>query len=507
MKQPIQTLLGIDLGASSLKTSLIDAADGTVIATANCPITTYTPKPGWVEQDPEQWYQALVAAVRRTLNNSSLPKHVIQGLAISAGAHIPVLLDADNRVIRPAIMWSDQRSAAEAAHLDAQNGELILQQSLNKANPTWTLAMLKWLQQHEPASLQHCRRLCLAKDYLRWRLTGQWMTDFSDVVGALMANNETRHWSPQLAALVNLPLDILPDVLPATARAGEVTQQAAQETGLSAGLAVVVGSNDTTVELFGVGAVAPGQAALKLASAGVLYMTVAEPERKPPISCYPHLLDGYYYLASGTNSCAVAHRWACEQLFKHEDQTIEQSFAEMDKLAGQVDAGSEGLLFHPYLQGERAPYWDPQLRADFIGMTIRHSKAHLARAVYEGVAFSLRDLIAAAQQEGLQFDTLRLLGGGARSAVWRQIIADITGCRLQLPAQSDASFASALVAGIGVGVFVDYQDALARCVSLLDETVPEPQRQQRYDELFAIYQAGQRALAPLSHRLHAFALS
>ena len=317
----------------------------------------------------------------------------ITGIGISAGAHIPVLTDAAGAVIRPAIMWNDQRSAAEAAALHEQAGDMIIATSLNRANPTWTLAMLAWLQKHEPEAIARTQRLYLAKDYLRACLTGSWETDYSDVIGALMADD-----AHQNLVSGNLRLDRLGYGDPA---AGGQThrhhrpghgRRPRQQTGLAAGTPVVCSSNDTTVEFFGIGADTPGIGAVKLATAGVLFLATQGPSVHPPISCYPHIIDGLYYTATGTNSCASAHRWLRDQMF------AEGGFEEMDALAATIPPGADGLLFHPYLQGERAPYWDPLLRADFIGLTISHTRAHFARALYEGIAFSIRDLLAAAHR-------------------------------------------------------------------------------------------------------------
>ena len=490
-----QALLGIDLGAGSLKATLIDPAQGRVLGSASHPITTRIPHPGWSEQDPQEWYQALCTAVPQALGNADLPAANILALAVSAGAHIPVLLDASDQPIRPAILWNDQRSAAEAAELREQHGALIEQTSLNRANPTWTLPMLAWLRRHEPQALARTRRLCLAKDYLRLQLTGAWASDYSDAVGALLADNARRDWSAELCELIDWPPANLPPLLSATASAGQITAQAAADTGLLPGTPVMTGSNDTTVELFGVGALKSGQAAIKLATAGVLFLTVDEPRVLPPISCYPHLLDGMYYLATGTNSCASAHRWARDTLF------AELSFDDFDALARTAPAGAAGLIFHPYLQGERGPHWNPQLRANFLGLTMQHQRAHFARAVYEGIAYSINDLLHDARGKGLQFSAARLLGGGARSAVWRQILADITGLVMEIPENSDASFGSALVAGIGAVVFSSPQEAVARCVRIVQRAEPDSGRHAFYQTLFAIYQDAQAAMATLDARI------
>lgn len=487
-------LLGVDLGAGSLKATVL-AASGQVLGEASAPIITHTQQPGWSEQHPADWFGALGQAVPAALAQAGIRAEQLAGLCLSAGAHIPVLLDADNRVLRPAILWNDQRSHLEARELHEQAGAEIIQTSLNRVNPTWTLAMLRWLHRHEPDVVARTHKLMLAKDYLRFCLTGDWHSDFSDAVGALMADAATRNWSPALCRLIDWNPATLPPLARPTEIVGTVTTAAAAATGLPAGLPVVCGSNDTTVELYGAGAITPGQGALKLATAGVLFLTTDGPVVNPPISCYPHLIDGLYYTATGTNSCASAHRWLRERLFPGE------TFAEMDTLAASVAAGADGLIFHPYLQGERAPYWDPYLRADFIGLTMQHERAHFARALYEGIAYSMRDLLETARTLGQDFTSLRLLGGGARSATWRQIVCDVLGLPVAKPAYGDASFGAALVAGVGVGVFTSAQEAVAQCVRITDHHEPDPARRAFYKEMFAVYKDAQAVLAPLSHRL------
>ncbi len=489
-------LLGIDLGAGSLKATLISTA-GEVQAEASAPITTQMRRFGWAEQDPAEWYAALCRAVREVL--AGVEPEDIACIGVSAGAHIPVLTDAQGTVLRPAILWSDQRAAAEAAELHRRAGPEIIAASLNRVNPTWTLAMLGWLKAGEPELMARAKRLYLAKDFLRHCLTGTWETDYSDAVGALLADNKTKSWSPKLAALIGLDMSILPPIVSPSQIVGGVTPEAAARTGLKAGTPVVCGSNDTTVEFFGVGGNRPGVGGVKLATAGVLFLATEGPQVHPPISCYPHIMPGMYYTATGTNSCASAHRWVRDLMF------VEGGFDAMDALASAAPRGAEGLLFHPYLQGERAPYWDPLLRADFIGMTMTHGKMHFARAVYEGIAFSIRDLLSAARGLGLEFNTIRLMGGGAKSATWRQIIADVTGLTIERTQSGDASFGAALVAGIGAGVFTGPEDAVARCVRVLDVTKPQGDPCKFYDELFSIYKEAQAALAGVNHKLHGLA--
>ena len=489
-------LLGIDLGAGSLKATIIDDT-GRIKGEAAHPVTTSIPRFGWSEQSPPEWFAALCAAVPAALKAAAIPPGAIAGIGLSAGAHIPVLTDDEGTVLRPAIMWNDQRAAQEAAALNEKAGDKIIATALNRANPTWTLAMLAWLHANEPSTMARATRLYLAKDYLRYCLTGTWETDFSDAIGALLADNQTRNWSPELAALINLNPALLPPIVAPEHIVGGITPEAAVRTGLAAGTPVICGSNDTTVECFGIGANAPGIGAIKLATAGVLYLVTQGPVVRPPISCYPHILPGLYYAATGTNSCASAHRWLRDLLF------AEGGFEAMDALAAATPPGARGLLFHPYLQGERAPYWDPLLRADFIGLTISHGKPEFARALYEGLAFSIRDLLQAARAEGFAFNTIRLMGGGSRSATWRQIIADVTGLAIEHTEAADASFGAALLAGVGTGVFADHQQAVASCVRLAGTTRPQAKSQRFYDELFGIYKESQAALSGINHRLHA----
>jgi xylulokinase len=489
-------LLGIDLGAGSLKATIVTET-GVVAGEGSCAITTRVPHFGWSEQDPAQWWAALCHAVPAAVAAAGIAAGEIAGIGISAGAHIPVLTDAAGTPLRPAILWNDQRSAAEAAALNARAEKMILAKSLNRVNPTWTLAMLAWLQAHEPEVIAKTKRLYLAKDYLRFCLTGTWETDFSDAVGALMADDATKTWSPEICGLIGWDMATLPPVVQPSDVVGGVTETAAKAAGLAAGTPVVCGSNDTTVEFFGVGAVTPGIGAVKLATAGVLFLATHGPSVNPPISCYPHIMPGMYYTATGTNSCASAHRWLRDNMF------AQGGFGEMDRLAATIPAGSDGLLFHPYLQGERAPYWDPLLRGDFIGLTISHTSAHFARALYEGIAYSIRDILQAAQALGLEYGTIRLMGGGARSAAWRQIIADVTGLRVEVMENGDASFGAALVAGVGIGVFGAAEDAVAQCVRVKSLCVPDSEAHEVYSRYFDLYKEAQRLLMRVNHRLHA----
>jgi xylulokinase len=489
-------LIGIDMGAGSIKVTAIDASDGTTVAEASQSITTSSPRTGWAEQDPHEWLTAMTAALRDVAVR--IDANDVAGIAVSAGAHIGVLVNAAGAVLRPALLWSDQRASAEAAELRERADARILELTLNRANPTWLLPQLMWLQRNEPEVVAATARVFIAKDVLRHHLTGTWETDYSDVLGALMSDATTRGWSSELAAMADWSMATLPPVVEPTAVVGELRAELAHELGLRPGTPVVCGSNDTTVEIFGCGAIAPGDGAVKLATAGVTYQVTDGPLVRPPISCYPHIISGLFYTATGTNSCASAHRWVRDLMFG------DGGFAEMDTLAATVDAGSDGLLFHPYLNGERAPHWDPLLRSSWTGMTMRHGRAHIARSVYEGIALSIRDALTAAEGLGMRYDSIRLIGGGTRSTTWRQIMADVLGKPILVPANGDASFGAALVAGLGVGVFASPAAAIGQCARLVGEHQPDPSTHDRYSELFAIYGEVQQRLVEPNHQLHRF---
>jgi xylulokinase len=267
---------------------------------------------------------------------------------------------------------------------------------------------------------------------------------------------------------------------------------------------VVCGASDTAVETYGAGMTGEGIGCLKLATAATVSVLARDPAPDYEVINYPHIVPDHWYVIVGTNSCASAHRWVRDSFFMRAGDDGAAAFAEMDRLADGIAPGAGGLFFHPFLNGERSPYWDPLLRADFIGMGFDHGPAHFARAVYEGIAYSLRDCLEVFRARGLGFARARITGGGARSAVWRQIVADALGVTIELPAVADASFGAALVAGIGVGAYADPASAAARAIRIVARTEPDAARAARYERGFAIYRESQAALAAINHRIHAF---
>lgn len=507
-------LMGIDIGAGSLKTMIV-TAQGRVAGSASVDLVTRTPHPGWSEQDPHDWWHAVCATVPAALAEAGIAAERIVAVAFSAGAHTPVLEDRDGRVIRPAILWSDSRSAAEADELQQRHGEEILAIACNRAAPTWTQPQLLWLARHEPAAFRRIHRLYVAKDWLRSRLTGTWETDATEAVGTLLYDGRAKAWSERLCAMIGLDPGVLPPIVKPTDVVARVTTAAAAACGLAPGTPVVCGSSDTSVEAFGAGASDVGLGTVKLATAAAISIVAPNPSPSATVINYPFCVPGLWYTIGATNSCASAHRWLRDTFFTPESTGTGDDaraaaegaarFGRMDAAAAAAEPGARGLIFHPYLQGERTPYWDPKLRASFVGLTFAHQPAHLVRALYEGVACSLRDVLEALRAQGLDMREARIIGGGARSATWRQIVADVLDIGIARPEVTDASFGAALIAGVGSGVFPDERSAAQATVRIVDRHEPAPTRRGVYDDLYGIYRDAARQLVDVHHRLGALA--
>ena len=492
--------MGIDIGGGGLKTMIV-SGDGSVRGSASVDLQTRTPFPGWSEQDPADWWLALCDTVPRALADAGLRSDQIAAVAFSAGAHTPVLEDADGKVIRPAILWSDGRSGAEAAQLQAEHGDEILALACNRPAATWTQPQLLWLSRHEPEVLQKARRLYVAKDWLRSRLTGTWETDATEAVGTLLYDGRRNAWSERLCAMIGLDMSVLPPIVKPTDIVGTVLPEAARACGLAVGTPVVCGSSDTSVEAFGAGATTTGAGTVKLATAAAISVVAMGPRPSPTVINYPYCVPGHWYTIGATNSCASAHRWLRDTFFADAGSSAAAAFDRMDEDAVAVSPGAKGLLFHPYLQGERTPHWDPLLRADFVGMTFAHDRRHFVRALYEGIAFSLRDVLGALREHRLDLDQATIIGGGSRSAAWRQIVSDVLGVSIVMPRVTDASFGAALIAAIGVGAFPDEATAAAQTVSIVARHDPNPAHRTLYEDLHGIYRDAAHQLVDVNHRL------
>lgn len=474
--------LGIDLGASALKTVLV-RQDAQVLARGHAEIQTNSPKPGWREQNPEDWLTALSAALEMLWAASPTSKDDVTAISITAGAHIGVLCLDDHTPLRPAILWSDQRAASEVADLERRQ-EAIVQASLHKPNATWTLAHLRWLWVHDYNTLKQARRLSPAKDWLRAQLTGEWATDLSDAIGLQLYDINQKKWALPLCALAGILPDILPELKASNACGGTITQAAAQRFGLSAGTPVYIGGIDTGIELFNTGITSGSTGCLKLASAGVVSVLSEAPAAVPPISCYPQNHGTGWYFASGMNSCAPALDWF------RQNHLPEMTAGDMQKAAMASVPGANGVIFHPYINGERAPHWRPDLQPALNSVaraTQNNMASDLARAAYEGVGYALydvrRDLEHRLEQRISDFVAL---GGGSQNAFWMQMISDIQGVSIKVPDHTDAAYGAALQAGLAHGAFPD-ANVLANMITFSANYHPDPERHALYLRSFEAY--------------------
>jgi len=500
MKKPA-ILLGIDFGTGGCKVTAI-ASDGTLLGEASVEYTTEYAQPGWSEQNPSDWYDALLTALGK-LSKQGLSLTDVKAIALDGSTHNAVLLDADWQPLRKTIMWTDQRSVEECKFLEENYGQLIFQTAFQKPTPTWTLPQLLWLKKHEPDILKATRHLLFVKDYVRFLLTGVAASDHIEAQGTLFYDMRKRQWHHELVALTGLDISALPPLLQPTDQAGVVSEAAAKATGLPAGTAVICGSSDSAVEDYGAGAIEPGDCIIKLATAGNVNVMTAQAHPSPTTLTYSHIIPGMWYTVAATNAAALCQRWFrdlfCDREVREAEELGTKAFNIMDQEAAKSPPGANGVIFHPYLQGERSPYWDAKLRASFTGISIASPKSDFLRALLEGVAFSLRDCYGSIEELGLPVKQIFLIGGGARSRLWSQIIADVFALPVRVPIPGDASYGSALLAGTGIGVFANSAEAVRKCLRDKGEITPKAENSALYRRLFQRYKAVQAALAPVYH--------
>jgi len=485
------------LGTGGCKTVVVDAR-GVVVAAARSEYPTAYPRPGWCEQDPRDWLDAVCATVRAALAQASLSPSQIAVFGLVGVTHNAVLLDAQGQPLRPSILIYDTRSQAECDEIGARWGDEIFHRTCNTISPLWTWPQLEWLKRHEPEVWAATRAILFQKDYVRHCLVPSPVSDLIDAEGSLLFDPIAGEWIGDFVADLELPASALPDVVKPTDIVGYIDSRGAAMTALPVGTPVVAGTSDTAAEILGVGALRPGQGMVKLASVGRIACVATGPGDHPSFINYRHILDGLWYPGTACKHATSAYRWLRETMW---DET---PYHEMSAAAATVRPGCDGLLFHPHLQGEWAPYWDSRLRGDFVGVTMRHGRSHFTRAVMEGVALALRAGVESMQTQGLPFDDVRLVGQGATSRLWRQIIADTLNRLIIIPAERDAAYGAALIAGMGIGLFPTDADVIARLIQIQERREPDAARASLYDELFGVYQDTDATLRSVSHRLTAF---
>lgn len=482
----MEYFLGIDISTTGSKALLIDR-QGIVLGSASSPHTLSTPKPLWSEQDPDEWWQAVIKSIQTVLTDTQTDARDIAAIGLTGQMHGLVLLDGEGKVLRPAILWNDQRTQEQCDEIHQRIGkERFIQITGNVALPGFTAPKILWVAQHEPETYAKAQHVLLPKDYIRFKLTGQYAMDKADGSGTVLFDIKARDWSQELLDELRIPRSWMPQTFEGPQITGHVTDTAATLTGLVAGTPVSAGGGDQAAQAVGVGAVEPGIIGLTVGTSGVVFATtpsaLIEPEGRLHAFC--HAVPDRWHFMGVMLSAAGSLQWYRDTLAPG------IGFDELLEGAATVPAGSEGLLYLPYLSGERTPYPDPLARGAFIGLTLRHTRDHMTRAVLEGVAFGLKDCFNLILNAGLDKITqVRASGGGTKGALWRQILADVLESDLVMVNTSEgAAFGAALLAGVGVGAWEDVVSACRQTIKIIGKTEPNPVNYPSYRLRYNLYQ-------------------
>jgi len=477
--------IGIDSSTTATKALLTDSA-GQVLAVAASEYPFETPRPLWSEQHPDLWWDGAQKSIRAVLKESGIDPAQIGGVGLTGQMHGLVLLDKDGNVLRPSILWNDQRTQAQCDEIHARIGrEKFIQITGNVALTGFTAPKILWVKQNEPEIYARAAHVLLPKDYLRYKLTGAYAMDKADGAGTVLMDLKARDWSDEVLAALDIPREWMPPLYEGPQITGHLTVEAAQATGLRAGTPVMAGGGDQAAQAVGVGAVAEGIVALTLGTSGVVFATAdgafIEPEGRLHAFC--HSVPGKWHLMGVMLSAAGSLRWYRDTFAPL------HSYDELLAPAANIPAGSDGLLFLPYLTGERTPHPDPLARGAFVGLTVRHGMAHCTRAVLEGVAFGLKDSFELMKSSGLgEITQVRVSGGGAKSPLWRGILADVFGCELvTVNTTEGAAYGAALLAAVGAGEFPDVESACETAVKVTGSTLPDDKRVKAYEAIYPLY--------------------
>jgi xylulokinase len=499
---PPDLILAHDLGTTGNKATLF-RADGSVIASAFAGYATNYPRLNWAEQDPADWEQAVFQSTGQLLDGSHVAPDQIAAICFSGHMQGALVVDEQGKPLRPAIIWADQRATAQAQRIRERCGEAeTYQLTGNRVSAAYTAAKVLWIRDHQPDLFAQIHAVLQPKDYAVFLLTGVLATDYSDASLTQLLDLQERRWSEAMLEQLDLDIDLLPPLHPSSTLIGGVTTQAAQASGLKPGTPVVIGGGDGACATVGAGSVAAGQVYNYIGSSSWVALSSEEPVLDPQQRTFNFIhLDPNLYGAIGTMQAAGgAYDWL-DRLLQGETQ-VEPAYQALDALAASVPPGANSLVFLPYLLGERSPHWNPQARAAFVGLAMPHSRAELARAVLEGVAFNLRHILDILRSQGVAVDVMRLIGGGGKSALWRQILADVYGvpvALLDLPAQATA-LGAAIAGGIAVGLYPDYSVA-QDLVPVRVVTEPDLSNRAVYEGLYQIYKESYVALEPIYRQL------
>jgi xylulokinase len=500
------TFLGIDVGTGGTRAVLI-GAEGRITAAATAEHEPFaSPQIGWAEQDPPDWWRAATLAVREVISKSGIAADEIGGIGFSGQMHGAVLLDEGDEVLRPSIIWCDQRTNDQCIAITETIGaERLIELTCNPALTGFTLPKLLWVRDVEPDVWRQVRSVLLPKDYVRLRLTGDKATDVADASGTLLFDVTSRQWSQQMLAATGIDKAVLPRVFESPEITGVVSSAGAEATGLRAGTPVVAGGGDQSAGAVGMGIVRAGTVSATIGTSGVVFAASDKPALDPKgrVHTFCHAVPGRWHVMGVTQGAGLSLRWLRDQFGAGIDDGRDP-YERLTEEAAQIAPGANGLLWTPYLMGERTPHLDPGARAALVGLTASHTRAHVVRAILEGVAFSLRDTFEIFNEMKVPVNEIRLGGGGARSQVWRQIQADVYGQPVRIvEAEEGAAYGAALLAGVGTGRWSSVDEACDSVVQIKSETEPNPEAAGVMAKQYQVFKRIYPALRPL----HEFAAS
>src|SRR5271170_1151551 len=479
------SLLGIDVGTGGTRAVLIDPG-GRVISSAtaeHAPMSS--PHIGWAEQSPEDWWRAACQAIEECLSRISNSPSEISAIGLTGQMHGLVLLDAQDQVVRSALLWCDQRTEEECRQITEQVGAArLIELTANPALTGFTLPKIWWVRRHEPELWARVRSLMLPKDYIRFRLTGSRAIDVADASGTLMFDVVHRRWSQPMLEISRLDEALLPRVFESQEISGEVNEEGARLTGLRAGVPVVAGAGDQAAGAVGMGIVKAGAVSATIGTSGVVFAATSVPvlEPKGRIHTFCHAIPNRWHVMGVTQGAGLSLRWFRDQFGAGTDDGRDP-YERLAEEAAKTPPGADGLLWAPYLMGERTPHLDPNARGALVGITAQHTRAHVIRAILEGVAFSLRDSLTLFREIGVPIESIRLGGGGARAPLWQQIQADIYGLPVELiEADEGGAYGAAILAGVGTGTWPSVEAACESVVRVAKRVNPDPKTAAKMDK-------------------------
>lgn len=486
--------IGVDLGTSGTKTVLFDS-EGNVIASKTIEYPMYQPKNGYAEQAPEDWYNAAVNTIKYVLEASGVDKNDIAGIGISGQMHGLVMLDENNDVIRKSIIWCDQRTAAEVDEMNQKIGrEKLIEITANPALTGWTAAKILWVRNNEPENYAKCRHILLPKDYVRFKLTGEYATEVSDASGMQLLDVPNRCWSEEICKALDIDMAMLPKVYESCEVTGKITAAAAALTGLAEGTIVAGGAGDNAAAAIGTGVVEDGKAFTTIGTSGVVFAHTSQVsiDKKGRVHTCCAAVPNTWHIMGVTQAAGLSLKWFRDNFCNAERETAKlmgvDEYYLMDKEAESVPIGANRLIYMPYLMGERTPHLDPDARGVFFGLSAMHTKKEMLRAVMEGVAYSLRDCVEICREMNIDVSDMAACGGGGTSPLWRQMLADLYACPVKTVASKEGpALGAAILAFVAAGVYSSVPEACAKIVRADKICEPDKDSISTYEGFYRLY--------------------